>query len=149
MLSVTSRHYLCAAHRLYDYNGSCERLHGHNYLIELTIRGEKLNAQGMVIDFAIIKKILLSALDENWDHRTLLYDQDPLCSKLGALLDDGSVAPVPFNPTAENIAQYLGQNFFPRLLKEKNFLGLEVVSVTVFETAKNSATWTIDATTCQ
>ena len=145
MLTVTRNHSISAAHRLFDYNGTCERLHGHNYMLEITLGSSKLDKQGMVLDFAKIKSLLLSKLDALWDHRTLLYDQDPLCAQLLALLEDGSVCPVPFNPTAENMARYLGEELFPSLLAKAQADQLTdqltVERITVYETENNSATW--------
>ena len=142
MLTVTSRHKISAAHRLYAYDGKCEHLHGHNYLIEITLAAEQTDPLGMVMDFSTIKESLLVELDKLWDHRTLLYDQDPLCRPLQDILHDTSVCAVPFNPTAENMATFLGSQFFPKLLAAKGFSQrLCIQSITVFETENNSATW--------
>lgn len=142
MITVTKKHSFSSAHRLYNYNGQCEHLHGHNYIVEISIISKELNNLGMVIDFDDIKKILIVALDQIWDHKTLLYNQDPLCQKLSDLLNDGSVCAVPFNPTAENMAAYLGTEFFPTVLKESKVQDdIKVISVTVYETINNCATW--------
>lgn len=142
VLTVTSRHKISAAHRLYDYDGKCEHLHGHNYQIEVEICSDKTDALGMVIDFSKIKSYLFAELDKLWDHRTLLYEQDPLCKSLQELLQDDSVRAVPFNPTAENMAIYLGSSFFPTKLKAMdNQNKLSINRTTVFETENNSATW--------
>ena len=145
MISVTKKHTFSAAHRLYDYNGQCEHLHGHNYQVELTITKENLNSLGMIVDFADIKHILLHALDKEWDHKTLLYAKDPLSHKLAEILTDGSVCTVPFNPTAENMAAYLGTEFFPQILRKMNMpKDLKIVKVTIFETEHNSASWSLN-----
>ncbi|MBQ9406617.1 MAG: 6-carboxytetrahydropterin synthase [Desulfovibrio sp.] len=142
MLQITRQHVISAAHRLYDYDGRCERLHGHNYRIEVTIGAPTLDRQGMVVDFAEIKKHLFGALDAAWDHRTLLYVHDPLCGHLSAVLDDASLCPVPFNPTAENMAAYLGEEFFPAVLRQADLSRvLTVDSVVVHETEGSSARW--------
>ena len=106
MISITREHVIAAAHRLFDYCGRCERLHGHNYRIRVTLTASAMNSLGMVVDFADVKKVLFGALDEAWDHRTLLFSEDPLCGHLQSVLDDDSLRPVPFNPTAENIARW-------------------------------------------
>ena len=64
--------------------------------------------------------------------------------KVEKLLTDGSVCPVPFNPTAENMAAYLATSLFPDALAKAGMEVLTVCSVTVYETDKNSATWTRD-----
>ncbi len=143
MMHVTRRHTISAAHRLFEYNGRCERLHGHNYRIEITVGADSLNRLGMVIDFGDVKKVLCGALDAAWDHRTLLYDRDPLCRQLMEITGDGSVCPVPFNPTAENMAAWLGTELFPAELARAGFSNARVCAVTVCETDGNSATWSL------
>lgn len=145
MMQVTRRHRISAAHRLYEYNGRCERLHGHNYKIEISVTASTLNHLGMILDFGQVKGVLGEALDTAWDHRTLLYDKDPLCAQLEELTKDGTVCPVPFNPTAENMACHLGTVLFPEALKKAGIGGVTVSSVTVYETDNNSATWSRDA----
>ncbi len=139
---ITRRHCIASAHRLYQYGGRCERLHGHNYRIELSLSAEELDEEGMVADFGEVKRLLCGELDEAWDHRTLLYDQDPLCAQLRDVLPDGSLCPVPFNPTAENMAAHLGRVLFPKALERAGLAGrVRVAQVTVYETDNNSATW--------
>lgn len=142
MMQITRAHSISAAHRLYDYDGRCERLHGHNYRIEATLSAPRLNRLGMVVDFAEVKKTLFEALDAAWDHRTLLFTQDPLCARLAAALDDDSLCPVPFNPTAENMAAYLGEEFFPAVLRQAGMPEeLRVDAVVVHETEGSAARW--------
>lgn len=144
MIQITRGHVISAAHRLYEYGGRCERLHGHNYRILVSLTAKKLDELGMVIDFAIVKKVLFGSLDEAWDHRVLLFTEDPLCQELRKILDDDSISPVPFNPTAENMATYLATQFFPKVMEEAGIKNIEVSSVTVFETEQSSAIWSKD-----
>ena len=89
MYEIGVRRRFSAAHRLRNYNGKCENLHGHNYTVELTVRGEGL-VDGMLMDFAQLKQKLDSVLK---------------------ILDHGYINDIaPFTeiePSAENIAQYL------------------------------------------
>ncbi len=60
-----------AAHRLAGSGGRCENLHGHNFAVELTVAGEKLDpATGMLTDFGILKAALGRVL-AGLDHRDL------------------------------------------------------------------------------
>lgn len=144
MMVITREHCIAAAHRLYEYGGRCERLHGHNYRIRISLTAEKLNALGMVVDFTEIKRVLFGALDNAWDHRTLLFSEDPLCRYLTSVLQDDSIRSVPFNPTAENMATYLGDVLFPEAMASGYMGDVRIVSVTVFETDQSFATWTRD-----
>lgn len=79
-----------AAHRLPGYSGKCERLHGHNWVIEVIVNGSKLDKLGMLIDFGILKKSVADVTDK-LDHY-YLNEQEPFKE---------------INPTAENIAKYI------------------------------------------
>jgi 6-pyruvoyltetrahydropterin/6-carboxytetrahydropterin synthase len=58
-----------AAHNIKDYNGKCEALHGHNFLVEALFAGEHLGKGGMLVDFKILKnhlKRILGTLDHKY-----------------------------------------------------------------------------------
>lgn len=128
-------HDISCGHRVVGHEGKCRYLHGHNYRIHFTCEAPALDALGRVIDFGVIKVRLCTWVEEHYDHRFLLWNEDPY---LGALIDidHESVVVVPFNPTAENIALFLLKVVGPNEL-----YGTEVklVSVQVDETRKCSA----------
>ena len=103
-----------------------------------------MNELGMVVDFVEVKRVLFGALEEAWDHRTLLFRDDPLSGQLSALLTDGSVRVVPFNPTAENMAAYLAQTLFPKAMAGAGMKGVRVSRVVVYETDGGQACWSAD-----
>lgn len=85
MYYVTKRIEVSACHKLQlSYESKCTNIHGHNWIITVYCKAEKLNADGMVIDFKHIKDIIHTRLDHG-------YLNDIL----------------PFNPTAENIARWV------------------------------------------
>ena len=141
MFTVTRYHDISAGHRVLGHEGKCQFMHGHNYRIhfQCAIDGnnEKLDSVGRVIDFSLIKNILCQWLEEHWDHRFLMYYRDPMLSALIEI--DETVVATPFNPTAENMAKFLVQNVAPVLLEGT---GAYLLSCTVEETRKCSATWT-------
>jgi len=122
MYSVTVEDDFSAAHNLRNYKGKCEKLHGHNYKVRLTVSGNTLDKSGMLVDFTDLKRILKEMLSR-FDHG-YLNDISPFDPAGGV------------NATAENIAKQI----FKRIqLKIKN-VKLKI-KVTVWETEKNFATY--------
>lgn len=79
-----------AAHSLRGYRGDCERLHGHNYRVEVQVESPELDATGIVMDFRELKDLLKGVLDA-LDHQ-YLNDLKPFQT---------------VNPSAENIARHV------------------------------------------
>lgn len=59
-----------AAHYLTDYYGKCERMHGHTYKLEVTLEG-KIQANGLVIDFVVLKRLVKKHVLDKLDHQVL------------------------------------------------------------------------------
>ena len=96
MYTVTKRMEISAAHWLnLNYESPCTRLHGHNWIIEVTCQSEKLDRNGMVADFKHIKELIVGEMDHNCLNNQL-----------------------PCNPTAENIARFIC-NMIPNCVKVK------------------------------
>ena len=58
-----------AAHRLLNFQGKCEQLHGHNWKVEVFVRAARLDSAGLVRDFGEIKTItheVLNGLDHHY-----------------------------------------------------------------------------------
>lgn len=105
-----------SAHSLRGYPGDCAKLHGHNWKIEVEVRGHKLNDIGMVIDFKEIKRHAKEVVKE-LDH-TFLNDHPHFKET---------------NPTAENIAQYLFQTIQGRIQTDL----VTMHQITVWENDRN------------
>ncbi|MBI5241844.1 MAG: 6-carboxytetrahydropterin synthase [Elusimicrobia bacterium] len=101
--SVTKVIHFCYGHRLLGHRGKCRHLHGHNGILEVTLRRGRLDRLGMVMDFERIKAAVADWVKATLDHKMLLNVRDPLAR---ALRDLGEpVVTLPGNPTAENIAR--------------------------------------------
>ena len=66
------------AHALEGYDGKCANLHGHSYHMEVTVKGTKLNADGMAIDFGAIKRIVQEQVVDRFDHALVLKEGSSL-----------------------------------------------------------------------
>jgi 6-pyruvoyltetrahydropterin/6-carboxytetrahydropterin synthase len=133
-IRVTRYHDISCGHRVYQHEGACANLHGHNYRIHFHCEADHLDELGRVIDFSVIKKQLCMWLEDNWDHRFLLWDRDPILPAMKDL--DSTVTGVPFNPTAEGIGAYLLEVVGPKQLAGT---GVRLTRVFVEETMKCSA----------
>ena len=116
-----------AAHRLREYHGDCERLHGHNWRVVAAVRAERLDPLGMAVDFRALKAALGAALAA-LDHAHLNADV-PAFAERGA------------NPTTENLARVIFERLSaPGALPE----GARPARVTVWESPGCSATYSPD-----
>ncbi|NPA40120.1 MAG: 6-carboxytetrahydropterin synthase QueD [Thermodesulfobacteria bacterium] len=124
MYKLVVKSQFSAAHFLRDYEGSCEKLHGHNWKVELTVKGKKLNSIGLLLDFKVLKKILSEVLKE-LDHR-LINDHPEFLEK---------------NPSSEHLAEFIFNKVKERL---KEFENVEVCQVAVYETENSCAIYSED-----
>mgnify|MGYP003385296604 CR=1 FL=1 len=109
-------HDICAGHRVYKHESKCAHLHGHNYRFHFSVMAEQgLDSIGRVMDFSVIKEKLCMWLEEQWDHKFILWSEDPSADALMEL-DPKGVILVPFNPTAENMAEYMVKVIGPQQL---------------------------------
>jgi 6-pyruvoyltetrahydropterin/6-carboxytetrahydropterin synthase len=124
MFRVTRELTFCYGHRLLQHAGKCRHLHGHNGRVLITLETAALDAQGMVVDFAVLKQVVGGWLDETFDHRLILQEKDPL---VGVLRSQGEVVvTLPDPPTAEVLAK----NIFDYVYAQ----GFPVVEVILWET---------------
>ena len=112
--------HMAAAHQLRDYEGGCEKLHGHNWKIEVHVTGSKLGQNGLLIDFKRVKEATARHLKE-LDH-TFLNDLQPFKS---------------VNPSSENIARHLYQS----LSRDLNDGNVKVSRITAWESETACATY--------
>lgn len=124
-----------AAHRLMEHKGLCCNIHGHRYQAHITAEAEKLNEEGMVVDFSVIKEKLGGWIAKYWDHTAIIYREDhEACEVLKKLCVNKDLYLLPSHPTAENIALYLLHNICPSLFKNTSFT---IRSIRLFETPRS------------
>jgi len=85
-VSVCRKAHFNAAHRLYNSSWSFEKnqeifgkcnnpnFHGHNYNLEVWVKGEIDPETGYVIDLKILKSIIESEIEDRFDHKNLNED---------------------------------------------------------------------------
>lgn len=112
-----TKYEIAGAHKLeLPYESGCKNLHGHNWLVSIHIKSEKLASHGMILDFKHIKDEL-----KKFDHAYI--------NEL-----------VKFNPTAENMAQHFG-NLVLQQAKAEGCDGVYEICCEVQESERNVASW--------
>jgi 6-pyruvoyltetrahydropterin/6-carboxytetrahydropterin synthase len=131
-----------AAHRVVNHESKCATLHGHRYKVEIHARANQLDEIGRVIDFSVLKEKIGSWIDEAWDHTSIIFVRDT--QTLNALFNiphKKKPFVAEWNPTAENMANYLAKEKCPELLKDTN---VEVFKVVIWETPNCFAVAEVD-----
>lgn len=138
-MTVERYHDISMGHRVVGHEAKCRHLHGHNYRIHFTCTADGLDELGRIIDFGIIKQLLCEWLEGEWDHKMMIWEQDPYLHPLLAICQQDIII-VPFNPTAEQMAEYLVKVVGPKQLEGT---GVVLRSVRIEETRKCSATYSL------
>ncbi len=121
MYYLTIEDSFASAHQLRGYQGKCENLHGHNWKVILTVKGETLDDTGLLLDFHLLKKRLKEVL-ELVDHRNI-----------------NEIAPFDeINPSSENLARYIFNKMKENLKNEER---VSVDELTVWESATSRCTY--------
>jgi 6-pyruvoyltetrahydropterin/6-carboxytetrahydropterin synthase len=111
---------MAAAHQLKEFDGKCEKLHGHNWKIEVSVTGRDLADNGILIDFKLVKEATRQVL-QDLDHSFL---NELECFKS-------------MNPSSENIARHVFQSLSEKL----NDAHVRVNKVTAWESDSACATY--------
>ena len=120
MYEITILSHFSGAHRLRYLHGKCEELHGHNWKIEVSVVSDRLNKEGLVIDFQILKQRAEKVIG-SLDH-TYLNDLPDFSEK---------------EPSSENIAKYI----FDKLKKELKAYRVTLKKVTAWESETACASY--------
>ena len=108
-----------AAHQLRGYKGKCERVHGHNWKVQVHVIAERLNDIDIAMDFHDLKNILNEVIEP----LDLLFKRYlPIHGK---------------NPSSENMAKWIYDSLNKKLSDEQ----VQVSAVTVWESDSASATY--------
>lgn len=121
---------ISSGHRILHHEGKCSRPHGHNYELTVEVTGT-LTEEGWVVDKGDVTDII-----DEWDHKFLVQQGDPLIEAFEASGDDDATVVLEHPPTAEVMAVTLERRMleaFPDTVSD--------VSVTVRETGELCATY--------
>lgn len=112
-----------AAHLLRGYEGTCSKLHGHNWKVRVCVKTKEQDEIGMAMDFGVLKTILSNILN-NLDH-SYLNEIVPFTER---------------NPTSENLAKYI----YECMEKELQDKPVAISEVEIYESEKSSVIYKND-----
>ena len=120
MYELKVRTHFAAAHQLRMVADKCENLHGHNWKVEVCVKGEQLNDAGILMDFGEIKRHIADIM-KVLDHKFLNELE---------IFPDG-------NPSSESIARYIADSLQAKIEDP----AIVVSHVTAWESDNASATY--------
>jgi 6-pyruvoyltetrahydropterin/6-carboxytetrahydropterin synthase len=123
MFEITVEDHFSSGHYLRNYHGRCENPHGHNYRVCVTLVGNELQDNGLLLDFKQLKEIIQPIID-SLDHQ-MINEISPFTE---------------LNPSAENLARYFFDEIAGQVVKT-TANRVTVKSCTVYETDRSSATY--------
>ncbi len=123
MYEVMIEEEFSAAHALRGYRGKCENLHGHNWKVEVYVRGDQLDEIGMLVDFTHLKKVTRDVMG-------LLDHQN---------LNELRPFDVELNPSSEHLAGFI----LDKIANHIDNGRVRVYKVRVWETPSTSATYQV------
>ena len=122
MYEVTIKKSFSAAHLLKEIGGKCEELHGHNFLVEVSVASESLNSEGLLIDFRVVKRWTDEVL-EQLDHK-YLNEIEYFKS---------------INPSSEQLARFL----YDRISEKSRQMNVTLSRVTVWESDNSRVSYSL------
>ena len=123
MFEITVEDTFAAGHYLRDYKGKCEKPHGHNYKVRVTMHGRELDRAGLLVDFKDLREVMRHVI-ERLDHQ-MINELAPFTT---------------VNPSAENLAKYFYEETNANLIRATNGR-VKVKDVTIWETDTTTATY--------
>jgi 6-pyruvoyltetrahydropterin/6-carboxytetrahydropterin synthase len=129
------------AHALYGYDGPCKNIHGHTYILSITLKGIVLQnndhpKNGMVIDFTDFKKIIVDNIIQVFDHSLVLNSNSPHGGLNEIRENFEKINYVPYQPSCENLLI----DFFDRI-NSKFADDIKINNIKLEETPTSYAEW--------
>ena len=129
------------AHALWNYDGLCKNIHGHSYILRVTVIGTPINddnhvKNGMVMDFGDLKRIVNEQIVDRLDHTVVLNEESPYQKVLELPQMGGRHVITPYQPTCENMLVDFAQR-----IKSNLSQNVELHSLRLHETANSFAEW--------
>lgn len=140
-IRITKQFRFEAAHALWNYDGLCRNIHGHSYVLYVTIAGvpiaDPAHAKcGMLMDFSVLKQIVHTEIVDLFDHALMINGNSPHKEMAQNEQLLGKVLSLPYQPTCENMVAD-----FASRLKASLPAGIMLFSLKLHETTTAYAEW--------
>ncbi len=127
------------AHALHGYAGACSHVHGHSYVLHVTVEGreckdEPIGGTGILLDFKELKRIVQESVISTFDHK-LLVSKAFLESNTIHLQPD-SICIMKEEPSAENMLLYASRKIMAHLPEQ-----VRLAKLVLWETQDSYAEW--------
>jgi 6-pyruvoyltetrahydropterin/6-carboxytetrahydropterin synthase len=141
MIRITKEFRFEMAHALLGYDGMCSNIHGHSYLLSVTLIGMPANnsadpKNGMVMDFGELKEIVKTQIIDRFDHALVLNDTTPEKETISSLPLFEKVIFLPYQPTCENMLPDIAARISKHLPE-----GIKLHNLKLRETNNSFAEW--------
>jgi len=139
VIRVTKEFHFEMAHALYNYDGPCRNIHGHSYVLLVTVIGTPLQnssdpKQGMVIDFGDLKRIVNKEIVTVFDHALVIYKNAEFTQHNHQMFSNTIY--VDYQPSCENMVADYARRIKPLLPSR-----IKLFSLRLYETATSYAEW--------
>ena len=141
-IRITKEFTFETGHALYGYDGKCRNVHGHSYMLSVTVIGIPISDQnhvkhGMVIDFGDLKKIVKEEVVDPFDHATVFNGHTPHVELARELEIRGhKIILADYQPTSENMVIDFAEKISARLPDN-----IQLYSLKLRETGTAYAEW--------
>ena len=140
-IRITKQFNLEMAHALNNYDGPCNNIHGHSYVLFVTIIGEPSSNEedtkhGMVMDFRELKSIIKGSIISKYDHKLILNKKTPDVIINNIKKAYKNVVIVDYQPTCENLLIH-----FVKIVQKNLKKTIKLHSAKLAETTESYAEW--------
>ncbi|MBK6263999.1 6-carboxytetrahydropterin synthase [Marivirga sp. S37H4] len=134
MLSITKEFRFEAAHRISNHGGDCKNLHGHSYILYVTVSAEEPDEQDMLIDFKLLKSIVKEQVLNHFDHVLILKRNKP--NEALQALTDQKICWFEHEPTVERMLLFIRDALIHALPTT-----VQLYKLKLYETASSFGEW--------
>jgi len=139
MVQLTKIFHFEMAHAIHGYFGACKNIHGHSYVLHVTLctsenTDQYIPAPGFIVDFKDIKKIVQNSIVQQLDHKLVL--STAYLKEYPNFIEQENLVEWQMEPSAENILLYSVS-----ILKDNLPFNTKLVHLKLHETLDSFAEW--------